>query len=298
MKSDMIKNWLLLNVDICFVSETHLKPEQKFEVPPFVTINNPYTGKSKKPRGGISCFIQENCLPFVKSVDKSANDIICITLRGGHKVFSNYIPPVDSIFFKDEMFTSVANEFLPGDNERIVFGGGDMNCRIGNLTRKPGRCSEYRDNPDSETNSHGRFLNEICSSFNCFPLNNLTHKKKFFDGKFTYYKGNKKSQNDIILGNHKALDCIEKFTIHEISFNPSDHFPLVVNCNFSAGVEDHMPKAAADLLTDAAVKSYKPSKKIRSPDVNWENYVVLAQSEIDCLIPTLLPSRHHQQRAD
>lgn len=283
MKSDLVKNWLLLNVDICFVSETHLKPEQRFEVPPFVTINNPYNGKSKKPRGGVSCFIQDNCLPFVKSVDKSTNDMICITLRGGHKVFSNYIPPVDSIFFKDEMFTCIANEFLPGDNGRIVFGGGDMNCRIGNLIGKPGRCSEYRDNPDAETNSHGRFLNEICRSFNCFPLNNLTHKKKLFDGKFTYYKGNKKSQNDIILGNHKALDCIENFTIHEISFNPSDHFPLVVNCNFSAGVEDHMPKAAADLLTDAAVRSHKPSKKIRSPDVNWEDYAALAQSEIDTL---------------
>ena len=48
MSSDVISNWFLSNVDIGFVTETHLKPEQRFEIPPFITINNPYTGNSKK----------------------------------------------------------------------------------------------------------------------------------------------------------------------------------------------------------------------------------------------------------
>ena len=68
-----------------------------------------------------------------------------------------------------------------------------------------------------------------------------------FDGKFTYHKGVKQSQNDIILGNLKALDNIETFIIHEISFNPSDRFPIVVTCKFHLRVEDFMSKAAADL---------------------------------------------------
>ena len=111
MDSTLVKNWLLLNTDICFLTETHLKPEQKFNVPPFITINNPCTGHSKKPRGGVSCLIMPNYMEYVINVDKSLNDMIVLTLLGDHKIFSNYIPPVDSIYFKDEMFTSIANEF-------------------------------------------------------------------------------------------------------------------------------------------------------------------------------------------
>ena len=94
-----------------FVSETHLKPEQKFEVHPFITINNPYTGQTKKPCGGVSCLIRSSCMQFVSTVDKPQNDMIHLGLRSYYKVLSNYIPPppADSIYYKDEMFTSVAN---------------------------------------------------------------------------------------------------------------------------------------------------------------------------------------------
>ena len=284
MNSDLVRKWLLSTVDICFVTETHLKPEQKFEVPPFVTLNNPYTGESKKPRGGISCLIRSNCLQFITCVDKSTNDMICLTLIGGHNISSSYIPPADSIYYKDEMFTTVANQFLLEDNnEKIVIGGGDINCRIGNLFQKLKRNYVYRDNPDTETNSHGTFLADICNSLKCFPLNNLTYKNKVFDGKFTYYKGDKKSQNDIILGNNKALDNIEQFTIHELSYNPSDHFPVVVACKFFPGINDYMPGAAADLLTDAALPPLKPTMKINPVHVDWNRYSQLAAIEVDIL---------------
>ena len=283
MKSDLIKNWLLLNVDICFVTETHLLPEQRFEVCPFITINNPYSGKSKKPRGGVSCLIRSSCVKLIDEVDKSRDDMICLTLLGNHKITSNYIPPKDSIYFKDEQFTALANEFLPGNRERIVICGGDINCRIGNLINKPTRNSEYRDNPDTETNSHGRFFADICNSYDCFPLNNLTYRSKYFDGKFTYYKGVKKSQNDIIVANRKALNCISKFDIHEISFNPSDHFPVIVACKFSPGVNDLMAAAAADLLTDSCIPCLKRAKKIKSPTVNWNKYKEIASREIEPL---------------
>ena len=174
MKSDLVRKWLLSNIDICFVTETHLKPEQRFEVPPFITINNPYTGQSKKPRGGVSCFIRSNCLQYITSVDKSTNDMISVSLIGNHKVSSTYIPPADSLYYKDDMFATLANQFLLEDNERIVIGGGDINCRIGNLLQKSRGKYKYRDNPDTETNSHGVFLVDICNSLKCFPLNNLT----------------------------------------------------------------------------------------------------------------------------
>ena len=253
---------------------------QKFEVCPFITINNPFMGQWKKPRGGISCLIRSSCLDFIAEVNKSQNDMISLTLLGNHKVSSNYIPPIDSIYFKDELFTSLANEFLPKERERVIIGGGDINCRIGNLVKKPVRNSEYRNNPDTETNSHGRFFADICKSYECFPLNNLTYRNKHFDGKFTYHKGNKKSQNDIVVANRKGLDSVEKFIIHEISFNPSDHFPVTVTCNFSLGVNDYMSVAAADLLTDSCLPCLKRMKKIRPPEVDWDKYKEIALREI------------------
>ena len=102
----------------------------------------------------------------------------------------------------------------------------------------------------------------------------ITYNSKHFDGKFTYYKGIKKSQNDIVLGDPKALDNIEKFVIHEISFNPSDHFP-VVTCKFPLRVKDFMSKAAADLLTNAGELNLKRAKKILSLNVVWDSYNIV-----------------------
>ena len=104
-----------------------------------------------------------------------------------------------------------------------------------------------------------------------------------FDGKFTYYKGNKKSQNDIVLGNRKALDNTETFIIHEISFNPSDHFPIIATCKFSLRVDDFMCAAAADLLTDAAISHLKRTRKISSQEVDWCIYKEIAHREIELL---------------
>ena len=52
VNSMLIKNWILNNVDICFLSETHLAAGQFFDVPPFITLNNQYSANVKKPRGG------------------------------------------------------------------------------------------------------------------------------------------------------------------------------------------------------------------------------------------------------
>ena len=140
INSSLIKTWITDNADICFLSETHLLPSQSFEVPPFATINNQFKGAVKKPRGGVSCLISPAYKQYIKSIDKSIDDVIEINFIGNHKVFCAYIPPADSIYFKSEMFASVANSFMPLDKHKVIFGGGDLNSRIGNLmneTRLP-----------------------------------------------------------------------------------------------------------------------------------------------------------------
>ena len=240
-------------------------------------------GHSKKPRGGISCIIRVNCKQFISKIDKSVDDVITLTLLGGHRVSSNYIPPVDSSYFNDTMFRTIANEYEPESKDIVVLTGGDINSRIGNLIQPPTKCSIYRDNPDKQVNSHGKFVADICNSFKCYPLNNLTYRGKEFDGKCTFFKGDRKSQNDIVVGNKYALNMIDSFKIHEIGYNPSDHFPLVATCRFSCRVEDYMNKAAGDLLSEGYSLSVKREKKINSVDVNWENYKQIAKNEIDLL---------------
>ena len=76
---------------------------------------------------------------------------------------------------------------------------------------------------------------------------------------------------------------IDSFKIHEIGYNPSDHFPLVVTCRFKCRTEDYMNKAAGDLLSEGYSLSVKREKKINSDDVNWDNYKHIAKNEIDLL---------------
>ena len=185
------------------------------------------------------------------------------------------------------MFRTIANEYEPESKNIVVLSGGDINSRIGNLIQPPSKFSRYRDNPDKLINSHGKFVAEICNSFKCFPVNNLTYKEKDFDGKFTFYKGDKRSQNDIVIGNKFALSMIDSFKIHEIGYNPSDHFPLVVTCRFSCRVEDFMNKAASDLLTEGFSVSVKRDKKIISDNVDWDAYKQIASHEVNLLLSTI-----------
>ena len=90
-------------------------------------------------------------------------------------------------------------------NNCIVIGGGDMNCRVGDVTQVlPSNC-KYRKNPDSVTNSHGRSLRKICSAYGAFILNNLDINDLSMDGKFTFYRGKGKSQSDLCLTNKTGL---------------------------------------------------------------------------------------------
>ena len=181
------------------------------------------------------------------------------------------------------MFGTIANEFEPELKDTVVITGGDINSRVGDLIHPPDKCGVYRDNPDKQVNSHGKFVADICSSFKCYALNNLTFKGKIFDGKYTFHKADRKSQNDIVIGNLYSLNMISSFTIHELGYNPSDHFPLVVTCKFSSRIDDFMNVAASDLLTEGHSVCVKRKKKISSVNVNWDSYKQIAKHEIDLM---------------
>ena len=90
------------------------------------------------------------------------------------------------------------------NSSHIIIGGGDLNARVGNITQKlPFTNCKYRENADVTVNDYGRILRRICLSGKCYVISKLNIGTKMLDGGFTFQKGNRKSQNDLILTNEK-----------------------------------------------------------------------------------------------
>ena len=62
--------------------------------------------------------------------------------------------------------------------------------------------------------------------FSCLVVNDLEVGNRVFDGGFTFYKHERKSQSNILLANKKGITSILEFKIHRIGWNPSDHLPI------------------------------------------------------------------------
>ena len=172
LKTEYISQWIKSKFDLCFLSETHFTKGQLFDLLPYISYHNAYSNiYDKHPRGGISCFVNPNLFQYIVDVNCDTPENIVVTFKGGHKIFGCYIPPVDSMYFSEDNFAALPNHFHPIDSEAIILGGGDLNCRVGDITQNvPFYDCLYRKNPDREVNSHGRTLKRICRSYNCFLL--------------------------------------------------------------------------------------------------------------------------------
>ena len=225
-------------------------------------------------------FIKE----FIEEVNTNATGHIFVRFKNGDTVFSSYITPQDSPFYDPMDFCNVANAFVPINSKRLVLGGGDLNGRFGDLPRTV--CPPnglYRDNCDVVVNDHGKEIINICKTFSCHVINNLDIPGKVFDGDFTFKKGPRKSQNDTILANRSAISALNKFTIHKIGWNPSDHAPVSIQCTMELTKESIGLSAAKDLLTERVDDSIVRPRKINRSDVDWNNYKTFVGNDLDTL---------------
>ena len=204
-----------------------------------------------------------------------------MTFKNGDVVFATYIAPCDSPYFNITDFSNVANVFTSMNENCVVLGGGDMNGRVADIKTKLPAGMVYRPNVDSVMNDHGKEIIKICKSFKCFIVNNLNFNGKIFDGDFTFYKGGRKSQNDILLSNMTALQSIKNFNIHKNLWNPSDHCPISVCFEMNVTRNEYGVLASEDLTSDLTQYGPRKSKKITSAQVNWENYYRLIESDLD-----------------
>ena len=281
LRSAFIVNWLVTNFDIVFISETHLTKGQKFEIKDFSAVHNPYSSVDDlKARGGVSCFIKITHMKHIAYVDTSVSENVIVRFKNGDVIFGSYLPPSDSPYHNITDIGNIANMFVPKDHNRIVCGGGDLNSRVGDVKlRSQSQDLEYLPNVDKVVNDNGKELTKVCQSFHGFIVNNLKFKEKSFHGAFTFKKGDRKSQNDLILGNMVAIEALQEFRIHDILWNPSDHTPISVTLKLCMSNADYTKTASADLLTERFNDQVSKPKKIIASDVNWDGFQTLVESD-------------------
>ena len=130
------------------------------------------------------------------------------------------------------MFSDLSTLLLTArENNLIPIMGGDINCRFGDLNAAfYNTGSLYANNIDISSNTHGlTYGTDLCNSANIFPLNHLIHRHFEFQGDFTYFKANKKSQIDMVYTNTQGLDFIKGFNICNENWHFSDHRPVEVS---------------------------------------------------------------------
>ena len=283
IQSDKIVKWLDKNFDVVFLSETHLVKGEKYKLNSFYEYHNPFSKDTdRKPRGGVSFFIKSDLLELVEEVDCTSPDHIHVRLTNGNVIFASYIAPIDSPYCDPSNFSQVANAFVPTDNDKVVFGGGDMNGRVGDLPQQKAPLPGfYRPNCDVAVNDHGSEIIDICNNFGCFVVNNLSIGPKVYDGNFTFQKGTRKAQNDLLLANRAALSAISEFSIHRVGWNPSDHYPISAKCSMTFTKKSVGLTASKDLLTERIITAKARGQKVRASDVNWENYTRFIENDYE-----------------
>ena len=282
LRSEIVYKWLHSNFDVIFITETHLTKGQIFELDAFNSYHNSYsTIDDTHPRGGISCFAKPSLLKYITDITTETPGLIVIKFKNGDIVFGSYIAPYDSAYYNITDFSPVANMFFPSNKDRVVLGGGDINSRVGDITYSlPLNGMKYLPNVDKTVNTHGNELLKICKSFKCYVVNNLKYNSKTFNGNFTFRKGERKSQNDIMLANLTGLKVLEKFDIHDVIWNPSDHTPVSVSFRMDLLKDDFSVESSSDLLSEAGGQKILKPRKIQSSKVNWDNYKSLVESDM------------------
>ena len=266
--------------DIVFITETHLIKGTRFSLPKFKEFHNPLSDHTdRKPHGGVSCFIKSTILHLIRKVHIDTSEMIVLDLVGGHKIFSNYIVPVDSPYSDITAFSNIANVFTPTNSDSVVIGGGDLNARVGDIKQKiPSNCS-YRLNPDKQVNEHGKTLLSICSSFKCYVLNNMDIGTISLAGDFTFQKGERKSQNDILLTNKSGITSVRSMEIHCVRWNPSDHKPVSVQADLDVTDVSLSLNASRDILSQPHIADTRKARKIKNELIDWDAYKTIVESD-------------------
>jgi hypothetical protein len=158
----------------------------------------------------LECVVYENICP----------DTVVFSIKGTRVlVVAVYVTPENSRYKNPSIFMILQN-IIESFKEYKIYVIGDFNARCGTP-----EVTKYTENPDKGLNSYGKKLLALCMKNKLCIVNGLKIDMKTFDSKFTFFRGNLKSQNDWCITNR--IQTVRSFVINE-KLNMSDHTPLSV----------------------------------------------------------------------
>jgi exonuclease III len=261
VESDILLS-LFSEYDMIFLSEVKRRVTQVpgFEV--YEAANENYS------RGGLVLLIKPHIDSDIKYIDKSVNEQLWLELKSVPDVIFGgvYIPPTDSIYFKDDAFAQIQSKTIDPDKHQIV--GGDMNARCGNLVE------ELCNNPnmsysfsDATINSSGRDLIQVCKDNNLQIVNGLKIDEKSFPSKLTFRRRkNWISEVDRCVVSSSIVGKVTSFDINCDLNLPSDHAPICVSVVCSKQLSSNrLYEAACDLEGHAVLYRKTPNSICKKP---------------------------------
>ena len=268
----------MTDIDILFLLETHCSCSSMPDIKGFKAIGDP-----KFPlianHGGIVVYIKRNLYDYILDLRFSKSSI-SFTLSIVPKIafIGIYMYPYDSLNFTVDDFALlfqdidfwISNGFVP-------FLGGDFNARVGDLNSFSDRSIKWRydTNVDLIVNEHGKSLINLCHLLKILPVNHSKYYNKTFDGRYTYFKSERKSQIDYLLTNDIGRRLIKKYEIIPIGWHLSDHLPINVTIEF-----DGILSADMILKRSNELKPFLPSQQPLFKTYRFKFDETLARNEI------------------
>ena len=104
-------------------------------------------------------------------------------------------------------------------------------------------------------------------------MNNLSKGNITFDGKFTFHKGDRTAQNDIVIVNKPGLRNLTDFVIFDdLNWNPSDHTPITIKVSVSICRNNIRNLASKDIFTTSGEPELIRRKRINVNNTDWDVY--------------------------
>ena len=225
--------------DVLFILETNLAASVLPDIKHFTAFADPNTKSSR--HGGIALYIRNNIAENVFDISyKECYISFRFDFAPEFLYDGVYIQPENSKYFKINMFAELDLLLHKCTEWHLTpYVGGDFNSRLGDLNLLG--TWKYNMNVDTTTNKHGRsYMMDVCKRYKLYPVNHLKYKNRTFEGDFTYYKNDKRSQIDFALTNDIGRKHIKAFKILDTDWHISDHRPLClsirINCTTSSNI--------------------------------------------------------------
>lgn len=213
--------------DVVCLSETHLKQDERINLPGYKYYGNARSAQSARKSGGVAVLVREGLFSdyMLGVICCDTDGILGICLE--HKltayctgIVCNYLPPASSIYGMDpENFYGrlLQLSYECHDYDLLLYVG-DFNSRIGQSPDTTSDVVPARLAVDRTINSHGKCLLDFLNDADACVLNG-----RFGDHLFTCNTANGSSVVDYAITHTDMFDKIRSFRIVEMDSIINEH---------------------------------------------------------------------------